>query len=149
MACFLHGSIPGERGNVLRYTIKTMLLLAVFSGGAYAVDSDKPMEGNNSKQDDQKINLDEIEVTAPKVVPDLGVTQEESVSNVKSKTAKDIQRAQSSSLSEYLGDRMQSVNVNDYGGNVFQMDVNFRGFSASPLLAAPRTSRSFNLIDVT
>lgn len=134
MACFLHGSIPGERGNVLRYTIKTMLLLAVFSGGAYAVDSDKPMEGNNSKQDDQKINLDEIEVTAPKVVPDLGVTQEESVSNVKSKTAKDIQRAQSSSLSEYLGDRMQSVNVNDYGGNVFQMDVNFRGFSASPLL---------------
>lgn len=118
----------------MKYTIKTVLILAAFSGAAYAVDAEKPTEDKKRSQEDPSIKLEEIEVTAPRVVPDIGVTQEETVSNIKSKTAKEIERAQPTSLSEYLGDRMQSVNVNDYGGNVFQMDVNFRGFSASPLL---------------
>ena len=33
-----------------------------------------------------------------------------------------------------MNSKLQSVNVNDYQGNPFQMDVNYRGFTASPQL---------------
>lgn len=107
---------------------------------AYALSSQAATDGNDATQNKKSndIKTDSIEITAPKVIQDLGITKEESTSNVKSSTAKDIEKSQNTSLSEYLGDHMQSVNVNDYGGNAFQMDVNFRGFTASPLLGTPQ-----------
>lgn len=118
----------------MKHKIKAAVILVAFSGIANAVDPNKTIDSKEVKDDKGTVELDEVEVTAPKVVPDIGVTKEESTSNVKSVTGKEIAQSQSTNLGEYLGDRMQSVNVNDYGGNIFQMDVNFRGFSASPLL---------------
>ncbi|NOU25376.1 MAG: TonB-dependent receptor, partial [Methylotenera sp.] len=34
--------------------------------------------------------------------------------------------------------KLQSVNVNDYQGNPFQMDVTYRGFTASPQIGSPQ-----------
>jgi iron complex outermembrane recepter protein len=42
------------------------------------------------------------------------------------------------SLPELMGQRLPSVNVNEIQGNPFQPDVNYRGFSASPLLGTPQ-----------
>ena len=33
-----------------------------------------------------------------------------------------------------MNSKLQSVNVNDYQGNPFQMDVTYRGFTACPQL---------------
>jgi hypothetical protein len=37
-----------------------------------------------------------------------------------------------------MGQRVPSVNVNEIQGDPFPPDVNFRGFSASPLLGTPQ-----------
>lgn len=41
-------------------------------------------------------------------------------------------------LPELLGNRISGLNVNEIQGNPYQADVNFRGFSASPLLGTPQ-----------
>jgi iron complex outermembrane recepter protein len=42
------------------------------------------------------------------------------------------------SVADHLGDSQASFTANQPGGNPFQPDVNFRGFSASPLFGAPQ-----------
>ena len=86
----------------------------------------------------EEIKTDAITITAPVVVPDLGINKEQSTSNVKLITSKQLEKRQNSGIAEYLNERMQSVTANDYAGNPFQMDVNFRGFTASSLLGTPQ-----------
>ncbi|WP_292842362.1 TonB-dependent receptor [Methylotenera sp.] len=52
--------------------------------------------------------------------------------NVQSITGKQIKDAHAVSVADLLNSQLQSVNVNDYQGNPFQMDVIYRGFTASP-----------------
>lgn len=42
------------------------------------------------------------------------------------------------SLTELMNSRLSGVNVNEIQGNPFQADVNYRGFTASPLLGTPQ-----------
>jgi len=82
-----------------------------------------------------------VRVTAPRIVsPIPGVTlqREQLTTNVQSATAKDIETARSTSITDFMNNTMQSVNVNDYQGNPFQQDLVFRGFSASPLIGTPQ-----------
>ena len=48
-----------------------------------------------------------------------------------------MSRQPGSNLSDLLNLNVGSVNINDTQGNPFQPDVNFRGFSASPILGTP------------
>ena len=59
-------------------------------------------------------------------MPGLGLTREEIPSNVQSITAKEIRDSNSLSLTDLMNSQMQSVTVNDYQGNPFQVDVQFR-----------------------
>ena len=86
----------------------------------------------------EEIKTDTIIITAPVVVPDLGINKEQSTSNVKLITSKQLGKQQNTGIAEYLNERMQSVTANDYAGNPFQMDINFRGFTASSLLGTPQ-----------
>ncbi len=71
-------------------------------------------------------------------MPGLGLTKEEIPSNVQSITAKDIRDSNSLSLTDLMNSQMQSVTVNDYQGNPFQVDVQFRGFTAGPQVGTPQ-----------
>ena len=71
-------------------------------------------------------------------LPGLGLTKEEIPGNVQSITAKEIKEAHSLSLTDLLNKKLQSVNVNDYQGNPFQMDVTYRGFTAGPQIGTPQ-----------
>jgi iron complex outermembrane recepter protein len=68
----------------------------------------------------------------------LQLSREQIPSNVQSLSSKDIRDANATSLGDLMNTRLQSVNVNDYAGNPFQMDITFRGFSASPQLGTPQ-----------
>jgi iron complex outermembrane receptor protein len=48
-----------------------------------------------------------------------------------------LERAQSLDLSDYLNSNLGSVSINGAQNNPLQPDVNYRGFSASPLLGLP------------
>jgi len=53
-------------------------------------------------------------------------------------TQADITRAQAISLADHMRNQLASVNINDVQNNPFQPDVNYRGFTASPLLGLPQ-----------
>jgi outer membrane receptor protein involved in Fe transport len=57
---------------------------------------------------------------------------------VQTGTAVEIERSGALDLSEFLNRRLTGVNVNEIQGNPFQPDVNYRGYTASPLLGTPQ-----------
>jgi outer membrane receptor protein involved in Fe transport len=55
-----------------------------------------------------------------------------------SATADDLATSQALDLSDFLNNRQSSVNINSAQNNPLQPDVQFRGFTASPLLGLPQ-----------
>jgi outer membrane receptor protein involved in Fe transport len=53
-------------------------------------------------------------------------------------TEKEIEATGSINLGDFLNKRFTSVYVNEMQGNPFQPDVNYRGYTASPLLGTPQ-----------
>src|SRR6185369_1836978 len=51
---------------------------------------------------------------------------------------RDLERTGGVDLSEILNRRLDGVHVNEVQGNPFQPDVNYRGYTASPLLGTPQ-----------
>lgn len=101
------------------------------------------MEGDTAVISRQRISAqittDTVNVRASRFkqigpTPGLALTKEEIPGNVQSITDKDIKEAHSLSLTDLMNSKLQSVNVNDYQSNPFQMDVTYRGFTASPQL---------------
>ena len=91
----------------------------------------------------EQISLKDIPVRAQRFyevgpLPGLGLTKEQIPGNVQSISAKEIQEARSLSMADLLNQNLQSVNVNDYQGNPFQMDVTYRGFTAGPQIGTPQ-----------
>lgn len=82
--------------------------------------------------------LPQVEVISTTPVPGTGVPRDQIPSNVQTATDKRLRQLQSLNLPDFLGSQIGSVNVNEVQGNPYQMDVNFRGFSASPLLGTPQ-----------
>jgi outer membrane receptor protein involved in Fe transport len=54
--------------------------------------------------------------------------------NVQSTTSGDVERAQTLSISDYMNRNMTGVSVNSAASNPLQPNLQFRGFTASPLL---------------
>lgn len=97
----------------------------------------------SSANDAEKIELKEVKVRAKRFkqigpLPGLDLTKEQIAGNIQSISAKEIKEAHSLSLADLLNSKLQSVNVNDYQGNPFQMDVTYRGFTASPQIGSPQ-----------
>ena len=59
-------------------------------------------------------------------------------SNVQTLGDKRLRQAQSLNLPDAMTTLLPSANVNEVQGNPYQMDVNYRGFTASPLLGTPQ-----------
>ncbi|BEV08827.1 TonB-dependent receptor [Methylophilus sp. DW102] len=95
------------------------------------------------KAEAKEMQLDKVEVRAKRFyevgpLPGLGLTKEEIPGNVQSISAKEIKEAHSLSLTDLMNRKLQSVTVNDYQGNPFQMDVQYRGFTAGPQIGTPQ-----------
>jgi len=89
------------------------------------------------------INLKETVVKAKRYksigpLPGLNLTKEQIPGNIQSITAEEIKQSQSLSITDLMNSKLQSVNVNDYQGNPFQMDVTYRGFTAGPQIGTPQ-----------
>ncbi|MDP9647461.1 TonB-dependent receptor [Paraburkholderia caledonica] len=58
--------------------------------------------------------------------------------NVQTVHAQDIAQQHRSTLTDYFAKNLPSVDIADAQGNPYQMNVNYRGFTASPLLGTPQ-----------
>ena len=56
---------------------------------------------------------------------------------VQTATAADIENIGALDLADFMNRRLNGVFINEMAGNPFQPDVNFRGYTASPLLGTP------------
>ncbi len=79
-----------------------------------------------------------VEVVGTSPVPGLDRPIDEIPSNVQSIRREALRDTGAAGLPELLGSQLQSVNVNEIQGNPYQADVNYRGFTASPLLGTPQ-----------
>jgi iron complex outermembrane recepter protein len=83
------------------------------------------------------MELGTVEVISTTPLPSLGTPIEEVPSNVQVGTAKQLNQQKSLNLGEYLDNNLGSVNTSNSVGNPYQMDVSFRGFTATPILGSP------------
>jgi len=79
-----------------------------------------------------------INVIGVTPLPGLGVPRDQVPANVQTGTGADMERLHSPDLSNYLVRAIGGVTVNETQGNPFQPDINYRGFTASPLLGTPQ-----------
>ncbi|GAA0750327.1 TonB-dependent receptor [Ideonella azotifigens] len=82
--------------------------------------------------------LQTVEVVGTTPLPGTGVPKDQIPSNVQTADGQRLRQLQSLNLPEFMASQLASVNINETQGNPFQMDVNYRGFTASPLLGTPQ-----------
>jgi iron complex outermembrane recepter protein len=67
----------------------------------------------------------------------LGLPLNQIPSNVQTANASDIQRQQSLDITDYINNNFSGINISESQDNPFQPDINYHGFTASPLLGTP------------
>ncbi len=82
--------------------------------------------------------LDPVEIVGMTPLPGAETDAAKIAAPVQSATAEEIENAHALDLSEFMKRSLGSVYVNDVQNNPLQPDVNFRGFTASPLLGTPQ-----------
>jgi outer membrane receptor protein involved in Fe transport len=99
-----------------------LLLASLFSMTAYAAD----------------LTTSKIEVISTTPLPSLGITLDQYSSTIQNVKASDLKKSQSLDISSYMNENLVGVHVNEAQNNPLQPDVNYRGFTASPLLGTPQ-----------
>jgi outer membrane receptor protein involved in Fe transport len=86
----------------------------------------------------EKLTTGTINVYSATPLPSLGLPLNIVPANIQIATPKAINAQSGVSLADYMSTNMQSVSVTEMGGNPWQPEVTFRGYSASPLLGMPQ-----------
>jgi iron complex outermembrane receptor protein len=82
--------------------------------------------------------LPSVTVIGTTPLPGLGTALKDVPANVQSFGRADLSRQRPLELTDFLDRNANSVGVSAAQGNPFQQDLNFRGFTASPLLGTPQ-----------
>jgi outer membrane receptor protein involved in Fe transport len=82
--------------------------------------------------------LDEVEVISTTPLKGSDIKINKIPTNVQKASAKEIQKAQSISIADYMNQYLGSVTVNEAQNNPLQPDIYYRGFVASPLMGMPQ-----------
>ena len=80
------------------------------------------------------VRLDDINVVASTPLHGVGVDKNQLPYPVQTATSEDLKNAQSLDLTDYMARHLGSVHINQAQNNPLQPDVQYRGFTASPLL---------------
>lgn len=78
-----------------------------------------------------------IDVVAPTPLPGTDLALDEIPTPVQTVNARDLQQSGSLDMADLFNKRLAGININENQGNPFQPDVNYRGYTASPLLGTP------------
>ncbi|MFL6630239.1 MAG: TonB-dependent receptor [Vitreoscilla sp.] len=79
-----------------------------------------------------------VTVVATTVLPGAGTPLSQVPANVQALRGDALSPMRAATLAQALDRGVGSVNVNDTAGNAYQLDVSFRGFTASPALGTPQ-----------
>ena len=108
----------------VRVTAAGMLVLV--PGAAWAQASPRAVE------------LPTIEVVESSPLSPADLDRDKVPANVQSLSAPDFDHAKSPDLLQAIAQHLPGVTLSDQTGNPFQLDLNYRGFTASPVLGTPQ-----------
>ena len=111
-------------------------LLGLAAAGVIAGMITTPAVAQNSGESAPEIPT--IEVIGVSPLLGTGVPRDRVPANVQTLDAAKIEADHAQSLPEVLNRNLGSATVSDTEGNPFQQDLNFRGFTASPVLGTPQ-----------
>lgn len=83
-------------------------------------------------------SLQSVVVVGTTVLPGVGTPLSQVPANVQTLRGDALAAPRATTLAQALDQGIGSVSVNDTAGNPYQLDVNFRGFTASPALGTPQ-----------
>ncbi len=78
-----------------------------------------------------------VDVVGTTPLPGVNLPLEEIPAPVQTATQADVEKSGALDLSDFMNRRLNGVYLNEMQGNPFQPDVNYRGYTASPLLGTP------------
>ncbi len=84
------------------------------------------------------VQLPTIEVVESSPLSRADLDRDKVPANVQSLSAPDFDHAKSPDLLQAIGQHLPGVTLSDQTGNPFQLDLNYRGFTASPVLGTPQ-----------
>ena len=93
-------------------------------------------ESNSLAQETEEI--EEIEVIGVTPTHGVGFPEELIPTNVQRSTSDELDKSQSLDLTEFMNRNLGSVNINAAQNNPLQPDIQYRGFTVSPLLGLPQ-----------
>ncbi|HEY2138221.1 MAG TPA: TonB-dependent receptor [Xanthobacteraceae bacterium] len=86
----------------------------------------------------EPVALPTVEVIGTAPLPGAGIDRNKVPSNTQTLDASDFDHAKSPSLTDTMARALPGVSLGDQTGNPFQPDINFRGFTASPVIGTPQ-----------
>jgi len=132
LTTLVSASTRGSRSPALRLWSLICFAASALPIAAYAAEA-PGAPGNPATVQE----LPQVIVIGNTPLPGLGLPLYEIPANVQTTTGADLQRQQSIDLADYLNNNFSGVNVNESADNPLQLDVNYHGFTASPLLGTP------------
>jgi outer membrane receptor protein involved in Fe transport len=118
-----------------RLRVLGVAALVVLAGGAAVCLADTESGGPGTASPGAA--LQEVLIIANAPLPGFGLPLTQIPANVQTASSLDLQSAQVNDVAHYLSDRFMGVNVSDSADNPFQLDINYHGFTASPLVGTP------------
>lgn len=85
---------------------------------------------------EESVELSNIEVISTTPIGGVGLEADKIPTKTQSASADDIERIQSLDISDLMNRTMGSVNISAAQNNPFQPNLNYRGFTASPLVGS-------------
>lgn len=79
-----------------------------------------------------------VDVVATMPLPGVELAPEQVASGIQTATQKQLEASGALDLTDFLKRRFNGVQLNEMQGNPFQPDLNYRGYTASPLLGTPQ-----------
>jgi len=132
-----------ESQNVRRRRFRVLglaaaLIVAIAGSGSTASAQTAPVVPAGSQTPAVPPTTYTVTVAETAPLPGVELPLEKIPAPVQTATDRDIAASGALDLSDFLNRRLNGVHVNEVQGNPFQADINYRGYTASPLLGTPQ-----------
>ena len=89
-------------------------------------------------ENNETVTLNPVTIVGTTPLPGVGLAKEQIPAAVQTAGSAAIAKSNALDLTQFMNTHLGSVHINEIQGNPLQPDVNYRGFTASPLLGTPQ-----------
>ena len=87
---------------------------------------------------EESITTGTIDVYSSSPLPSIGLPKSMVPANIQTINSNELNAQSGVSIADFMVNNLQGVTVNEIGGNPFQLELNFRGYNATPISGNPQ-----------